>query len=84
MHSDSCPRGLGGYTHGGIQHLLKFLTMTINLWSSIIECDELGLENELLLALGDNTSAIAWLFKLSVARDSVYKEVVVFITRKDK
>lgn len=55
--------------------------MAVNLWLLIIKCNELGLEDELLLILGDNTSAIACLFKLSIARDSIYKETVVFIAR---
>lgn len=98
--SDSCPRGLGGYTHGGrawrlavnpelaaygqdiSNNLLEFLAMAINLWLSLIECDDLGLKDELILILGDNTSAIAWLFKSSIHEDSVYKEAVVFIARK--
>ena len=63
-------------------NLLEFLTMTINLWLSIIKCNELGLEDELILVLGDNTSAISWLFKLSFARDFVYKGAVVFIVRE--
>ena len=56
--------------------------MIINLWLSIIKCNELGLEDEVILILGDNTSAIAWLFKSSIHEDSVYKEAVVFIARK--
>ena len=73
---------LAAYGKDIANNLLEFLAMAINLWLSIIECDDLGLKNELLLILGDNTSAIAWLFKSSVHRDSVYKEAVVFIARK--
>ena len=42
-----------------LNNVLEFLGMTIMLWLSLIECEELGLVNELLLILGDNTSAIS-------------------------
>ena len=98
--SDSCPQGLGGYTHAGrawrlkinpkaavfnkdvANNLLEFLGMAINLWLSLKECEDLGLEDELILILGDNTSAISWLFKSSLPDESIYKEAVIFIARK--
>ena len=45
-------------------NVLEFLGMAITLWLSLIECEELGLVNELLLILGDNTSAISWIIKV--------------------
>ena len=79
--SDSCPLGLGGFTHGGrgwrlklnpalaahgnnvLNNVLEFLGMAITLWLSLIECEETGHANELLLILGDNASAISWIIK---------------------
>ena len=98
--SDSCPLGLGGFTHGGrgwrlklnpalVAHgkdisnnVLEFLGMAITLWLSLIECKELGLVNELILVLGDNTSAVHWIIRSSLPKTSVYRPTVLFIARK--
>ena len=98
--SDSCPQGLGGYTHGGrgwrlklnpklaaygediSNNLLEFLGMAITIWLSLIECEEMGLTDELILALGDNTSAVAWIFKANLRPPSLYSKAVNFIARK--
>ena len=98
--SDSCPLGLGGFTHGGrgwrlklnpalVAHgkgisnnALEFLGMAIMLWLSLIECEEMGLVNELLLILGDYTSAISWIIRSSLPESLVYSPVVLFIARK--
>ena len=98
--SDSCPQGLGGYTHNGrawrlavdpnsliyqndsTNNVLEFLGLAITLWLSLEECSELGLKDEVILILSDNTSAIAWFFKTSLPTDSAYFEAVTFIARK--
>lgn len=78
--SDACPFGIGGYStsgrawrvqipttsslfgHPGVNNLLEFLGMVINVW---LECEDARNEHECILALGDNTSAIGWLFSSS-------------------
>ena len=37
--------------------------MVITVWLSLLELERRGLVEELILALGDNTSAIAWFVK---------------------
>jgi hypothetical protein len=78
--SDSCPFGLGGFLlrsgrawrlripkestlYGSplINNLLEFIGMAVNIW---LECLESG-ENDCILALGDNTSAVGWLHNSS-------------------
>ena len=77
--SDSCPSGLGGFTQGGrawrvhvpegtsfrgedrANNILEFLGMVVTILLLIDESQEE--ESPCLLALGDNTSAIGWLFK---------------------
>ena len=64
-------------------NILEFLAMTINLWLALIECEEQGKTDELILALGDNTSAIGWIFKTSkLTKDSQYYTAANFIARK--
>ena len=65
-----------------LNNFLEFLGIAITLWLSLIECEELGLVNELLLILGDNTSAISWIIRPSLPKSSVYKPAVLFIVRK--
>jgi hypothetical protein len=78
--SDACPFGLGGYSATGrawriripasspifgnptVNNLLKFLGMAINIW---LECESSTEPLQCILALGDNTSAIGWLFASS-------------------
>ena len=79
--SDACPLGIGGYSIGGrawriqipkasairgngsINNLLEFVGMVVNIW---LECmDPERPRNPCILAIGDNTSAIGWLFKTS-------------------
>ena len=38
--------------------------------------------DELILVLGDNTSAVCWIFKSNLPLDSVYRPAVLFIARK--
>ena len=78
--SDACPFGLGGYSlsgrawriqippqhplygHSGVNNLLEFMAMVINVW---LECLEPDVDQDCILAIGDSTSAIGWLFKSS-------------------
>ena len=78
--SDACPFGLGGYSlsgrawririppqhplygHSGVNNLLEFVAMVINVW---LECLEPDIDQDCILAIGDRTSAIGWLFKSS-------------------
>ena len=78
--SDACPFGLGGYSisgrawrlqlpkghplrgHPGINNLLEFTAMVVNVW---LECLDSEGNQPCILAVGDSTSAIGWLFKTS-------------------
>ena len=78
--SDACPFGLGGYSisgrawrlqlprghplrgHPGINNLLEFTAMVVNVW---LECLDSTSPYPCILAIGDNTSAIGWLFRSS-------------------
>jgi len=73
--SDSCPFGLGGYKawririddrwnfkgNNSVNNLLEFLGMMVSILLMIRETRPD--EEAVLLALGDNTSAIGWIFK---------------------
>ncbi len=95
--SDACPHGIGGYLLSGrawriripassslkglsiFNNLFEFLGMVINIW---LECLNDDGSEECLLALGDNTSAIGWLFrsgKLDVT--SIYYTAVQIAAR---
>jgi hypothetical protein len=97
--SDSCPFGLGGYTQMGwawrlrippwsaifgndtANNALEFLGMAITIKLLIIEAAEE--QYPCLLPLGDNTSAIAWIFKSSkLKRGTVYYTTVREIARE--
>ena len=77
--SDACPFGMGGYSlsgrawrlripvgnplrgHPGVNNLLEFTAMVVNIW---LEClDATTGDLPCILAVGDSTSAIGWLFK---------------------
>jgi hypothetical protein len=63
--------------------LLEFLTMMITPWLVTLDYNARGLTEECILILGDNTSAIGWLFhsrKLSM--DTFYYEAVQLIACK--
>jgi len=97
--SDSCPFGLGGYTQQGwawrlripewsaifgndtANNALEFLGMAITIKLLIIEAAEEPYP--CLLPLGDNTSAIAWIFKSStIKKGTVYYTAVREIARE--
>jgi hypothetical protein len=64
-------------------NVLEFLGMMVTIWLVIIECEETGSEQDCILALGDNTSAIGWLFKSGkLPIDSPYYKAVQLIARK--
>ena len=52
------PRDSPIFGHQGINNLLEFLGMAINIW---LACLESKGEEHCILAIGDNTSAIGWL-----------------------
>jgi len=74
-----CPYGMGGFTFSGrawripkksalygdcvANNFLEFPAMVVTIWLVKIECDQKGLKQECILGVGDNTSAICWLFK---------------------
>ena len=63
-------------------NFLEFLAMAVTIWLDILECRRLGLTEQCILSLGDNTSAICWLFKTSRLRpSSIYFESVTFVAR---
>jgi hypothetical protein len=77
---DACPFGLGGYSVNGrawriripetslifgspkVNNLLEFIAMVVNIW---LECEDSTEAFQCILALGDNISAIGWLFTSS-------------------
>jgi hypothetical protein len=64
-------------------NVLEFLAMTITIWLALKECEEEGKVDKLILALGDNTSAIGWMFKTGkLTKDSPYYAAANFIARK--
>jgi hypothetical protein len=64
-------------------NVLEFLAMAVTIWIAILECDQEGSDQDCILAIGDNTSAIGWLYKSSrLAPDSPYYAPVQFIARK--
>jgi hypothetical protein len=78
--SDACPFGIGGYSitgrawrikipqssplygHPKINNLLEFLGMVVTVW---LEIEDASSPHQCILALGDNTSALGWLFTSS-------------------
>jgi hypothetical protein len=95
--SDACPHGIGGYLLSGrawriripsssplrglsiFNNLFEFLGMVINIW---LECLHDDGSEECLLALGDNTSAIGWLFRSSqLDGTSIYYAAVQIAAR---
>jgi hypothetical protein len=56
------PHESGVRGHPGVNNLLEFIGMTINIW---LECINPGSNQLCILAIGDNTSAIGWLHNTS-------------------
>ena len=64
-------------------NVLEFLAMAITIWLSLIECREAGRTQEVILALGDNTSAISWIMKTgTMDREKLSYGAAKFIARK--
>ena len=95
--SDACPFGIGGYSlsgrawriqiphsspirgHPGVNNLLEFIGMAVNIW---LECRDTEASQACILAIGDNTSAIGWLFKTSkLDSNSPAHEAHLFVAR---
>jgi hypothetical protein len=96
--SDSCPFGIGGFLLDGrawrvripksspiygqstVNNFLEFLGMVVNVW---LMCSTFTEESEALLAVGDNTSAIGWMFRSSkVPKESLYYAALQMGARK--
>jgi hypothetical protein len=96
--SDACPFGIGGYTLAGrgwriqipplslifgsdvVNNLLEFIGMVINVWLICLEAHPLS---ECILAIGDNTSAIGWLFKSGkMPTDTATYDAIQMVARK--
>jgi hypothetical protein len=90
--SDSCPFGIGGFLLSGqawriripdtspiyglniANNVPDFLGMMVTIWLVLVEC---------VLALGNNTSAVGWLFKSGKLQfDSPYYTAVQLIARR--
>jgi hypothetical protein len=57
--------------------------MMVTIWLVLIECDETKSEQDCILALGDNTSAVGWLFKRGkLPFDSPHYKPVQLISQK--
>ena len=74
--SDACHFGLGGYSiserawrlqlplgHPGINNLLEFTAMVVNVWLECLDAPDDA--QPCVLAIGDSTSGTGWLFKTS-------------------
>jgi hypothetical protein len=96
--SDSCPFKIGGFLLEGrawriqippsspiygqstANNFLEFLGMVVNVW---LMCETFTEQPESLLAIGDNTSAIGWLFRSSrIDHDSLYYDALQLGARK--
>ncbi len=64
-------------------NVLEFLAMAVTIWLNILDCAAQGLTSECILGLGDNTSAIGWIFRSTrLPPDSAYYAPVQLIARK--
>jgi hypothetical protein len=71
------------FGHHEANNVLEYLAMVITIWLCLLHCKEEALEQECILALGDNTSAVGWLFKTTgVHQDSFYYDPVRMVSRK--
>jgi hypothetical protein len=69
------------FGHHEANNVLEYLAMVITIWLCLLHCNKEALEQECILALGDNTSAIGWLFKTTgVHQDSFYYDSVRMIS----
>jgi hypothetical protein len=64
-------------------NFLEFLAMMITIWTIIVDCEADGQTEECILSLGDNTSAIGWIFRTKgIGPDSVYFDAVNLVARR--
>jgi hypothetical protein len=64
-------------------NVLEFLAMAVTIWIILLDCARSGLNDECILSLGDNTSAIGWIFRSTrLPPDSPYYAPVQIIARK--
>jgi hypothetical protein len=71
------------YGASEINNLLEFLAMMLNIWLIVLDCQATGASEECILALGDNTSGIGWLFRSgSIKPSSVYYAPVQMVARQ--
>ena len=64
-------------------NVLEFLGMMVTIWLVLVECEDTGSKQDCILALGDNTSAIGWLYKSGqLPLDSPYYKPVQLIARQ--
>jgi hypothetical protein len=96
--SDSCPFGIGGFLLDGrawrvqipesspiygqsiVNNFLEFLGMIVHVW---LMCRAFNSGSESLLAVGDNASAIGWMFRSSrIARYLLYYDALQMGARK--
>jgi hypothetical protein len=64
-------------------NVLEFLGMVVTVWLAIVECDNISSTQDCILVIGDNTSAIGWLYKSSKLRPgSLYYKPVQMIARQ--
>jgi hypothetical protein len=64
-------------------NVLEFLAMAVTIWLVLLDCAAQGLIDECILSLGDNTSAIGWIFRSTRLKpESPYYEPVQIIARK--
>jgi hypothetical protein len=71
------------FGHHEANNVLEYFAMVITIWLCLLHCKVEALEQECILALGDNTSAVGWLFKTTgVHQDSFYYDPVRMVSRK--
>jgi hypothetical protein len=70
------------YGDDTVNNVLEFLGMAVNVLLMIDAAKEKGEKYPCILSLGDNTSAIGWMFKSSkLGPNSIYFKVVKFVAR---
>jgi hypothetical protein len=65
------------YGFAEANNALAFLAMAVTIWLILLGCDAKGMSKECILSIGDNTSAIGWIFRSTRLKpDSPYYELV--------
>jgi hypothetical protein len=64
-------------------NVVDFLAMLVTIWLTILECDLEGSQQDCILAMGDNTSAIRWIHKSGKLKPgSIYHAPAQLIARQ--